>query len=51
MSILIGQGETMEQLIRKIAALEARLGVAGIGYLGLPLTVEFAKAGFFRGGY
>ncbi|MEE8450219.1 MAG: UDP binding domain-containing protein [Thermodesulfobacteriota bacterium] len=47
MSILIGQGETMEQLIRKIAALEARLGVVGIGYVGLPLAVEFAKAGFF----
>lgn len=33
-------------LIRKIEAREARIGVVGLGYVGLPLAVEFAKAGF-----
>jgi UDP-N-acetyl-D-glucosamine dehydrogenase len=36
----------MEQLVRKIDSSEAKLGVIGIGYVGLPLAVEFAKAGF-----
>jgi len=33
------------QLQSKIEAGTARLGVIGIGYVGLPLAVEFAKAG------
>jgi UDP-N-acetyl-D-glucosamine dehydrogenase len=33
-------------LLQKIAAREARVGVVGLGYVGLPLAVEFAKAGF-----
>ena len=32
-------------LIDKIRAGEARVGVIGLGYAGLPLAVEFAKAG------
>src|SRR3989442_7066605 len=35
-----------EQLIRKIDQRTARLGVIGLGYVGLPLAVEFAEAGF-----
>ena len=35
--------ETLEQRIRTRAA---RLGIVGMGYVGLPLAVEFAKAGF-----
>jgi UDP-N-acetyl-D-glucosamine dehydrogenase len=30
----------------KIAQKKARLGVVGLGYVGLPLAVEFAQAGF-----
>jgi UDP-N-acetyl-D-glucosamine dehydrogenase len=34
------------QLVEKIQAKTARVGVVGLGYVGLPLAVEFAKAGF-----
>ena len=33
-------------LRRKIEAREARIGVIGLGYVGLPLAVELANAGF-----
>jgi len=33
-------------LLQKIQSREAHLGVIGLGYVGLPLAVEFAKAGF-----
>jgi UDP-N-acetyl-D-glucosamine dehydrogenase len=33
-------------LIEKIRSREARLSVIGLGYVGLPLLVEFARAGF-----
>ncbi|HUB82456.1 MAG TPA: nucleotide sugar dehydrogenase [Bryobacteraceae bacterium] len=33
-------------LSSKIAARTARVGIVGLGYVGLPLAVEFAKAGF-----
>jgi UDP-N-acetyl-D-glucosamine dehydrogenase len=36
----------LQELRDKIASREARLGVIGLGYVGLPLAVEFAKAGF-----
>jgi UDP-N-acetyl-D-glucosamine dehydrogenase len=34
------------QLEKKIGSHEARVGVVGLGYVGLPLVVEFAEAGF-----
>jgi UDP-N-acetyl-D-glucosamine dehydrogenase len=34
------------ELRRKITDREARVGVIGLGYVGLPLAVEFAQAGF-----
>ena len=34
-----------ETLIEKIRERRARVGVIGLGYVGLPLAVEFAKAG------
>ena len=34
------------ELHRKISTKSARLGVLGLGYVGLPLATEFAKAGF-----
>jgi UDP-N-acetyl-D-glucosamine dehydrogenase len=33
-------------LERKVATRKARVGVIGLGYVGLPLAVEFARAGF-----
>jgi len=33
-------------LLEKIRSRAARVGVVGLGYVGLPLAVEFAKAGF-----
>ena len=35
-----------EALRERIAARTARVGVVGLGYVGLPLALEFAKAGF-----
>jgi UDP-N-acetyl-D-glucosamine dehydrogenase len=35
-----------EVLTRKIEDRSARVGVVGLGYVGLPLAVEFAKVGF-----
>ncbi|MEO0250223.1 MAG: nucleotide sugar dehydrogenase [candidate division WOR-3 bacterium] len=33
-------------LIQKITQKKARVGVIGLGYVGLPLVIEFCKAGF-----
>ncbi|HXV75407.1 MAG TPA: nucleotide sugar dehydrogenase [Candidatus Polarisedimenticolaceae bacterium] len=35
-----------QELKRKIEARQAHIGIVGLGYVGLPLAVEFAKAGF-----
>jgi UDP-N-acetyl-D-glucosamine dehydrogenase len=35
-----------QKLSEKITERKAQLGVVGLGYVGLPLAVEFAKAGF-----
>ena len=40
-----------EQLLQKIENRSARIGVIGMGYVGLPLAVEFARAGFRVLGY
>src|ERR1022692_1864108 len=37
---------TASILEEKIASRRARVGIVGLGYVGLPLAVEFAKAGF-----
>ncbi|MBI2885482.1 MAG: nucleotide sugar dehydrogenase [Candidatus Omnitrophica bacterium] len=36
----------LDQLTRRLEQKTARVGVIGLGYVGLPLAVEFAKAGF-----
>ncbi len=41
----------MQQMISKLKSKEARLGVLGLGYVGLPLAVSFAKAGFHVVGF
>src|SRR5262245_8058060 len=40
------QTVTAEVLAEKIRARTARVGIVGLGYVGLPLAVEFARAGF-----
>lgn len=37
---------TAEALRQKITGRAARVGIVGLGYVGLPLAVEFARAGF-----
>ena len=42
-----GEGYTMKhELLNKIATKKMKVGVVGLGYVGLPLAVEKAKAGF-----
>ena len=41
----------MQEMISKLQKKEARLGVLGLGYVGLPLAVGFAKAGFHVTGF
>ena len=36
----------LEDLGRRIDACEAHVGVIGLGYVGLPLAIEFVRAGF-----
>jgi UDP-N-acetyl-D-glucosamine dehydrogenase len=38
--------DTRQQLLKKIENREAKIGVVGLGYVGLPLALEFARAGF-----
>jgi len=39
------------ELRRRIQSREARVGVLGLGYVGLPLAMEFARAGFRVSGF
>src|SRR4051795_12807578 len=39
-------GSIAGALQEKIVSRRARVGVVGLGYVGLPLAVEFARAGF-----
>jgi len=45
LAITKGSGLAAE-LRRKITEREARIGIVGLGYVGLPLAVEFGRAGF-----
>src|SRR5688500_12139988 len=40
-----------QQLLARIENRTARVGIIGLGYVGLPLAVEFARAGFRVIGY
>ena len=42
---------SMELLMRKIHRRQARVGIIGLGYVGLPLAIEFARAGFSVTGF
>jgi UDP-N-acetyl-D-glucosamine dehydrogenase len=41
----------LTELSGRIESREARIGVIGLGYVGLPLALEFAKAGFRVAGF
>jgi len=43
---LLAAHPTAQILQHKILEKRARVGIVGLGYVGLPLAVEFAKAGF-----
>jgi UDP-N-acetyl-D-glucosamine dehydrogenase len=43
---MIREGQQGESLAEKIATRRARVGIIGMGYVGLPLGIAFAKAGF-----
>ena len=51
MELLEAPGSLREQLKRKFVERTALIGVAGIGYVGLPLAVEKSKVGFDVIGY
>ncbi len=40
------RGSLAERLLERIATRQARVGLIGLGYAGLPLAVAFAEAGF-----
>ncbi len=40
------EGRTFDELRTRVVRKKARIGVIGLGYVGLPLAVEFAKAGY-----
>ena len=45
------RGGTTETLLERIRTRQARVGVIGLGYVGLPLAVELAHAGFTVTGF
>ncbi|MCG0274838.1 MAG: nucleotide sugar dehydrogenase [Thermosediminibacteraceae bacterium] len=45
------ENQTAAELIEKIKAKTAKIGVIGLGYVGLPLAVEKAKAGYSVTGF
>lgn len=44
-------GDQKQRLFSRIASREARIGVIGLGYVGLPLVVEFGNSGFETTGF
>lgn len=46
-----GTSKPLDHLARKIASKDAAIGVVGLGYVGLPLAVEYAAAGFATVGF
>ena len=38
--------EMIDGIIARIEKRDFKIGVVGLGYVGLPLTIEFANAGF-----
>ena len=45
------EAETLEKLLLNIEKRTASVGINGLGYAGLPLTLEFIRAGFVVRGF
>src|SRR5258708_36917778 len=45
-TLQVETGTTARELEEKIRTRQAKVGIVGLGYVGLPLAVEIAKAGF-----
>ena len=45
-SLSLGPSESMRLLVERITSKDAVCGVVGLGYVGLPLVVELARAGY-----
>src|SRR5437870_4154826 len=43
--------QTNQTTLERIRTKQARVGIIGLGYVGLPLAVEFARAGFHVTGF
>jgi UDP-N-acetyl-D-glucosamine dehydrogenase len=43
--------ELFMSLLERIQSKQARVGVIGLGYVGLPLVIEFCRAGFTVTGF
>ena len=41
----------MKELIHRIQSKKARIGVIGLGYVGLPLVIRFCEEGFTVTGF
>src|SRR5215831_9462370 len=48
---MAADSSTKQRLLERINDRSAVVGVIGLGYVGLPLAMEFAKAGFHVIGY
>ena len=42
----MNQTNNLTTLLDRIKDRQARIGIIGLGYVGLPLAVEFARQGF-----
>ncbi len=47
---MVDGAQHLAELLRRIESKQALIGVVGLGYVGLPVAVTFAEAGF-RGGH
>jgi UDP-N-acetyl-D-mannosaminuronate dehydrogenase len=45
------QSAAFEELLQKIHRRQAKVGIIGLGYVGLPLAIEFSRAGFSVTGF
>src|SRR4029450_2855193 len=50
-SALMSDPPLLGPLLDRIGTRQARVGVIGLGYVGLPLAVEFARQGFDVSGF
>jgi UDP-N-acetyl-D-glucosamine dehydrogenase len=39
------------ELVKKITSREARIGIIGLGYVGLPLVIRYCEEGFYVTGF